>query len=72
MVLENVKLARVEEPDLTRIKEADLAGHLGGEKSEGESEGDSEEPVDLAREDYALYEALNLLKGLSILQRRNS
>ncbi len=70
IVLENVKLARVEEPDLTRIKEADLAGHLGGENpTEGAPEADAQEPTDFAREDYALYEALNLLKGLTILQK---
>ena len=78
--LENLTLADAESPVTTRIKEADLARHLEGE---GERDGnDNEKSADkskggnaktpLARRDYAIYEALNLLKGLSILQKRNS
>jgi carboxyl-terminal processing protease len=53
-----------------RLKEADLSGHLengnGKKKVESEKKSDDEEP--LAKKDYALHEALNLLKGLTILQ----
>ena len=51
------------------IKEADLSGHLsngngdGNKKSDGEG---SDEKESLAQTDYQLYEALNLLKGLSL------
>jgi len=51
-----------------RISEADLSGHLSnpvGEKQNSTSEEDEEKV--LAERDYALHEALNLLKGLSIL-----
>ena len=37
-----------------------------------EAEKDTKAKAPLARRDYAVYEALNLLKGLSILQQRNS
>ena len=38
----------------------------------GTSEGDGDDPHDLVYDDYQLYEALNLLKGLSILSRKDS
>ncbi|OQX46930.1 MAG: peptidase S41, partial [Candidatus Sedimenticola endophacoides] len=57
------------------IKEADLAGHLrnGDTGEEGRGEGDAQDPAagqPLAEEDYALSEALNLLKGLNIYKGR--
>jgi len=79
--LENVRLAAVEEPDFAAIKEADLSRHLVN--GEGTKPGGAapEAPVtpatgtagdetksSLASEDYQLYEALNLLKGLTILK----
>ena len=55
-----------------RLKEADLAGHLEGESDgvEDESIGDAAAAPkrSLAEEDFGLYEALNLLKGLDILR----
>ena len=58
------------------VKEADLARHL---ESDGEEEEDfeaakraqQEEDIPLAQRDFALYEALNLLKGLHILGERS-
>jgi carboxyl-terminal processing protease len=54
------------------LKEADLSGHLENgnarKKPEGETTATDEES--LASKDYALNEALNLLKGLTILQSR--
>ena len=76
--LENLTLADADAPVTTRIKEADLARHLEGEgENKGSDKGaapakESKSKVPLARRDYAVYEALNLLKGLSILQKRNS
>ena len=60
-----------------RLKEADLAGHLeadtGGDESEGsalpgEEAADAAPPKSLAEEDFALYEALNLLRGLDLMR----
>jgi len=72
--LENVKLAAVEEPEFEAIKEADLSRHLDNGEG-GAAEPSAEAPADekkesLANEDYQLYEALNLLKGLTILKAR--
>ena len=82
IALENLKLAESDTPATSRIKEANLARHLQGdaerEKKTDESSDkakDSKADKDqqpLARRDYAVYEALNLLKGLDILQRHNS
>ena len=75
--LENVKLAEVEASPFEPIKEANLSGHLdnGGaneENSDHENDNstdETEQEESLAQQDYQLYEALNLLKGLEILQR---
>ena len=56
------------------VKEADLSGHLTNGKStknksadsKSDSDEDEEEDKPLSETDYQLYEALNLLKGLSI------
>jgi carboxyl-terminal processing protease len=75
--LEPVKVERVDESG-EALKEANLSRHL----SNGDAAKPSKKPVEgegkekpakdqratLASEDYALYAALNLLKGLSILQ----
>ena len=57
------------------VKEADLARHLesdGGEEDfEAAKRAQQEEDVPLAQRDFALYEALNLLKGLHILGGRS-
>ncbi|MEN8169261.1 MAG: S41 family peptidase [Pseudomonadota bacterium] len=57
-----------------RLKEADLSGHLenGNGKKKVESEKKSDDEESLASSDYALNEALNLLKGLTILQSRTA
>jgi len=80
--LENLKFDESDTGVSRRIKEADLARHLEGE---GERKKDSANSTDkgkdtradksavpLAKRDYAIYEALNLLKGLAILQKHSS
>ena len=71
--LESLKVAAVEK-SLDPLSEADLSGHLdngNGEKGKGGKKDDEDEDNgDLAQSDYQLYEALNMLKGLSILQER--
>ena len=76
-----LKVSEVEDNDLTPITEADLSRHLENPDSEdAENDGAADEakpavdsPEDLkalAENDYALYESLNLLKGLVISGRR--
>ena len=80
--LERIKIASVEGVDDVRIKEADLARHLessdeNGEKEkaddtdkEAKTEKDKKKDLlNLAQTDYQLYAALNMLKGLTILQQ---
>jgi carboxyl-terminal processing protease len=57
------------EPRGNQIKEADLSGHLSnGRESAPKQDGEKPEDEPLASRDYMLNEALNLLKGLHILQ----
>ena len=67
--LDQVRISAVES-SFEPIKEADLSGHLSngnGKKSDKQNDEDEEqEEESLAQSDYVLYEALNLLKGLSI------
>jgi len=70
--LDRVKFTSVERK-IEPLKEADLSRHLengnGGKK--GKSADDEEDDSkSLAADDYMLYEALNLLKGIVILQDR--
>ena len=78
-IVPDIKVERVRveklESNGKRLKEADLSGHLengNGNKPKDveEKKGDDEES--LAAKDYALNEALNLLKGLTILQSRSA
>ncbi len=79
--LNNIKIEKSEESkkkNLHRVSEKDLSGHLSsgnGESSDGSTElkdGDDaengEEPEkNLAEDDFVLFEALNMLKGLHLL-----
>lgn len=71
IVLERVKVTSLKGQQTTRIKEADLAGHLtNGKDKDKQKKGDKkEEKLSLAQTDYQLYEALNILKGLHILKK---
>lgn len=83
IALENIKVTAVEGSGVDPVKEADLSGHLvnGSKKKTPEDSGKTTEetkpaadakktPEKLANTDYQLYEALNLLKGLSIMRER--
>ena len=74
IVVEELKVARVQDDGVKQITEADLSRHLtngdGKTPEKGSAQGDDGKRAALASEDYALYEALNLLKGLAILQAR--
>ena len=70
--LGNVRLTKGEE-SATQLKESDLARHLinqanGGEAAEDDEGEKAEAEKDETEGDYALSEALNLLKGLAILR----
>ncbi|HEY9198757.1 MAG TPA: S41 family peptidase, partial [Gammaproteobacteria bacterium] len=74
--LENVRVADAE-TTFEAIKEADLSRHLQNGEAKPEPPPapvkvpeDNEPKESLARSDYQLYEALNLLKGLAIQQER--
>ena len=78
--LQRVKVDLAENSGFQPVKEADLSGHLdngnGGSEGEGDSGQSETEGADkastasLVKSDYQLYEALNLLKGLHILQQQ--
>ena len=72
--LDLLKVAAVES-NIAPLKEADLSHHLengnSGKSDNKKSRDDKEDGNEsLVNEDYMLYEALNLLKGLAILQDR--
>ena len=74
--LESIEVASIER-NIEPLSEADLSGHLenGNGKSDkkADKKSDDAEEDDVAlspADDYMLYEALNLLKGLVILQER--
>ena len=68
--LDRINLTAANEPDFAPVTEADLAGHLDsgqGGKEEGIDNSDKQAEKHRVDQDYQLYEALNLLKGLHIL-----
>ena len=65
----------VEGAESDTVKEADLTGHLRNDKTPAESAPDARTAgadSDMAQSDYPLYEALNLLKGMTLLQTRKN
>jgi len=77
ITLKAVRLVDAEDGEDGRLKEADLSGHLangnGKKPKEAKDVKDAKGEAkanDLVNKDYALHEALNLLKGLHILQAR--
>lgn len=73
ITLDHLKVSEREDNGFKPIKEADLTGHLenpNDKKAKSGTKDKKEEVKSLAKDDYALYEALNLLKGLSLLSQR--
>jgi carboxyl-terminal processing protease len=64
ITIQNAEL-RLHNDDTTLVKEADLSGHLENKDVKAESDKKSDDPL-IA--DYQLYEALNLLKAMSLAQ----
>ncbi len=72
ITLKAVKLVDADDADREMLKEADLSGHLSnGNSKKPKGTKDETKADDIVSKDYALHEALNLLKGLNILQSRN-
>ncbi len=78
IIIDKVKISRLEDDFNARVKESDLKGHLdNGLKEDTVNETDEELKEDVAdidaaplsTGDYELYEALNVLKGLAILKK---
>lgn len=76
IIIDKLTVERVEEDGNGIVKEADLSGHL--ENTQPEEETDAEVAEDekpqtekrrLSITDYELYEALNILKGISLSRR---
>jgi len=73
ILLSDVEITAVKPPSVGRLKESDLTGHLENDNGDGNGDGKGDKAEDerpLAERDYQLSEALNLLKGLHILQRQ--
>ena len=70
MIVKNIQFNVINSNNMNNglIKEADLSGHLDNEISENNIDIDkkTESNSSLAENDYQLYEAINVLKGLSI------
>jgi carboxyl-terminal processing protease len=64
------KLTKAEEPKVERLREADLKGHLSNPDAKIETPDDAAEVAFDPSDDYALTEAVNLLRGLAIVASR--
>ncbi|RIZ66716.1 MAG: S41 family peptidase [Methylococcales bacterium] len=70
ITLSRVKLEAIDKTDFVPIKEADLSHHLQNSKAANENKAENLKEKDAAEtQDYALHEALNLLKGISIIKK---
>lgn len=68
ILVEQAKISQ--EQHLDTVKEADLAGHLDNAKPQNSA--NKKAPADATTEDYQLNQALNLLKGLSIISGKKA
>ncbi len=74
IALARVKLESVDKSEFTPVKESDLSHHLtnGNKRKDGKTNVEQTEKVKeeiLELKDYAVHEALTLLKGISIMHR---
>ena len=71
IALAQMKLEALEKSDFKPVKEADLSNHLQNakEKAAAQTEAENKEKAVAETKDYALNEALNLLKGISIIKK---
>ncbi len=70
--LSRVKVEVLDDLGFEPVKESQLEGHLENDKDKTTEKKDDKDkqlsPEELVRRDYQLYEALNLLKGLQVVQ----
>jgi len=85
VTLARVKLESLDKAKIEAVKEADLSHHLSNgnakpekkseeedkddAKDQSEKDGDAAESSETEIRDYPLHEALNLLKGISIMKK---
>jgi len=68
ITLEHLQVAAKEDNGFKPLKEADLTGHLENKKAKQPAEAPKNgDLLALASDDYPVYEALNMLKGLNLL-----
>jgi carboxyl-terminal processing protease len=71
--LEHLQVAAKDDNGFKPLKEADLTGHLDNKKGADKKTSDTPKNGDLlalASDDYPVYEALNMLKGLNLLSQK--
>jgi carboxyl-terminal processing protease len=69
IILARVKLESLEKSEFKPVKEADLSHHLqNGKGKEGQDDAQEKDKESLEK-DYPLYQALTLLKGVSIMKK---
>jgi carboxyl-terminal processing protease len=71
--LEHLQVAAKDDNGFKPLKEADLSGHLKNSKNTDKKPAGTQKNGDLlslASDDYPVYEALNLLKGLNLLSQK--
>ncbi len=70
IALARVKLEALESSEFKPVKEADLSHHLeNGNGKEDKSDGQQDQDNEALEKDYPLYQALTLLKGISIMKK---
>lgn len=68
-----VNISKPEDRGIEPLSESNLSGHLSGaDEKEEKVVAEKTDSEKLLEEDYQLYEALNLLKGLAILNKKSS
>lgn len=74
ILIDKVKLSSIAAPRTNIIKEANLSGHLKNQTDDAANadKNSQDKRNELAASDFELYEALNLLKGMNILQARST
>jgi carboxyl-terminal processing protease len=69
ITLARVKLESLDKSEFKPVKEADLSHHLENGKKEQKELRLEEDKEALDTQDYPLYQALTLLKGISIIRK---
>ncbi len=71
ILVDPLRVSEFEGGEFKPLKEADLSGHLENGQAKPEQGAEAAKAdLPLAQRDYQLYEALNLLKGISIMKQR--